>query len=104
MKKFVKQIKSDHPPGMAMGEILVEGRLCSTPGFVNLMTVSNTENDETLVDLGISCPNILCQYNKLDMLPIVGKDIFVRSSVAQRLSLAASCLDILRPGFRLKVV
>ncbi|MFA5753774.1 MAG: M15 family metallopeptidase [Patescibacteria group bacterium] len=74
------------------------------PGYQELLSIPAGENHEALVDLGTFCSNILCQYNKRDMLTIVGNKIFVRLSVAERLFLAACRLEALRPGYQLKIV
>jgi D-alanyl-D-alanine dipeptidase len=74
------------------------------PKYKDLAAIVSGENGNKLIDLNSFCPEIICRYNKKDMLPFVGNKIFVRQALAARLLLVNKKLGQLIPGYRLKVV
>ncbi len=72
--------------------------------YDDLVKISLSENNEPLVDLRQATPEVLCVYEKQDMIPLVGDRIFVRQSVAEKIRRAGAELIKGRPEAQFKVV
>ena len=72
--------------------------------YSDLSKIKADENKEDLISLKNNYPGIQCKYEKDDMLPIVGDDIFVRETVAEKLHAANVFLGKEHPGYILKIV
>lgn len=72
--------------------------------YSDLKKIKTGENNNPLVSLNSFCPDIICRYQKKDMLKISGPDIFVRKAVALKLCRITKTLQKVNPDFRLKVV
>lgn len=81
-------------------KILQERKICT---YRDLLVIAAGENKEPLVDVRYYDPNIIARYEKNDMFPYTGEQIFVRDTVAWKLARANKALA--RYGkFRFKVV
>lgn len=72
--------------------------------YQELLTVPLGENNEPLVSLSSVCPNIICMYEKTDMIPLTGNDIYVRKTVAEKLCRVQEHIKKISPEFQLRVV
>ncbi|PLX25263.1 hypothetical protein C0580_02895, partial [Candidatus Parcubacteria bacterium] len=72
--------------------------------YKDLSKIKAGENNEKLVCLNSITSDIICRYQKKDMLDYVGEDIFVRQKVAQMLVEASQILKEKYPEYSLKVV
>ncbi|MCX6784328.1 MAG: D-alanyl-D-alanine carboxypeptidase family protein [Candidatus Komeilibacteria bacterium] len=72
--------------------------------YQELLTIASGENQEALVNLNEVCPALKCQYEKMDMLPFVGDNIFVRKLVADKLAKVQLSLQKINPQYQLKIV
>jgi hypothetical protein len=71
--------------------------------FADLLKVPVSENGEKLIDVRNYNKNIVAKYEKDDMIPYTGKQIFVRDTVAEKLARVSS--NLLRQyRFSLKIV
>jgi D-alanyl-D-alanine dipeptidase len=61
--------------------------------YEELRAVPVSENGEPLVDVRTFDPNIVARYEKMDMVPFTGNDIFVRETLARKLATASSTLQ-----------
>ncbi len=80
--------------------MLEEGKILS---YREVLEVGVGENDEALTDVRCYNPSIIARYEKgkEDMLPITGKTIFVRESLAQKL--ARISLRLEKRNLRLRI-
>ncbi len=72
--------------------------------YHDLFQIKAGENNEKLVSLNEFAPEILCQYEKMDMLSYIGNEIFVRHTVASMLLQASNFLKQQDSDYVLKVV
>lgn len=72
--------------------------------YQDLVKIEAGENDEKLVSLNQFAPDIVCQYQKMDMLDYVGEQIFLRETVASILAKVSKKLKEKNPNYSLKVV
>jgi D-alanyl-D-alanine dipeptidase len=72
--------------------------------YSDLITVPVEDNGEPLLKVNQLLPEILCEYQKLDMVPYVGKYFFLRKGVIERLRAACVTLKRERPGWYFKLV
>lgn len=72
--------------------------------YDELISIKSGENNEPLVSLSVECPDIICEYEKTDMIPVVGEEIYVRKSVAEKLSKINKKIKEISETFQLKVV
>ena len=72
--------------------------------YDDLLKIHVQENDESLVAIQDSIPDIFCQYKKFDMEPYAGNRMLVRTGVAERLQLASRSLQEKNLAARLKIV
>ena len=72
--------------------------------YTDLITVPVQDNGEPLLDVSNLLPDVLCEYQKLDMLSYVGNRFFLRRGVIERLRLAFIALKKELPHWRLKLV
>lgn len=72
--------------------------------YYNLAKIKAGENYEKLVGLSKIAPDIICQYEKKDMLDYVGDQIFVRETVAKMLLACSQKLKAKNQDYSLKVV
>ncbi len=72
--------------------------------YKDLITVPVQDNGEPLLEVNGLLPDVLCEYQKQDMIPYVGKDFFLRRGVIERLRLASVALKERLPGWRFKLV
>jgi len=72
--------------------------------YYDLAKIEAGENDEKLVSLNELAPDIVCQYEKKDMLDYVGDEIFVRQTVADMLAQASEILKKENQDYSLKLV
>jgi D-alanyl-D-alanine dipeptidase len=71
--------------------------------YEDVMKVPLGENHESLTDVTAYSRNIIAGYEKFDMVPLTGHQIFVRDGLAKRLARAAETL-FQKEGMALKVV
>ena len=64
--------------------------------YAELKPVKVIENNEEMVRLNNLSDHIVCRYEKQDMVPFLGEDIFVRKTVADKLREAAGAVQVLR--------
>ncbi len=69
-----------------------------------LVKVPVRDNGEPLLTVQDAVPEILCRYEKLDMVPYLGERMLLRSGVTERLRRAALRLASARPGARFRLV
>ncbi|PIR06553.1 MAG: hypothetical protein COV55_03435 [Candidatus Komeilibacteria bacterium CG11_big_fil_rev_8_21_14_0_20_36_20] len=72
--------------------------------YQDLIQIEAGDNQEPLVSLNKIYPNIDCQYEKQDMKSIAGEEIYVRSSVAEKLNKVNLALKKINQDYRLKIV
>lgn len=70
--------------------------------YQELQNIRSSENLESLVDARTYDLTIVTQYEKFDMFPYTGECIFVRDTVAKKLSTANNILS--KNRYRLKIV
>ena len=54
--------------------------------YDDLVGTKSEENNEPMVDLGATVPEIVCVYEKTEMIPFLGESIYVRETVAKKLA------------------
>lgn len=72
--------------------------------YTDLITVPVQDNSEPLLEVSGLLPDVLCEYQKQDMIPYVGNRFFLRRGVIERLRLASVVLKKERPDWRFKLV
>lgn len=72
--------------------------------YTDLITVPVQDNGEPLLEVNCLLPDVLCEYQKQDMIPYVGNRFFLRKSVIERLKAASTALKKERPDWRFKLV
>ncbi len=72
--------------------------------YQELLTVLPGENNEPLISLNSVCPDIICKYEKTDMIPLTGNDIYVRKTVAEKLCRVQERIKKISSEFQLRVV
>ena len=72
--------------------------------YTDLITVPVQDNGEPLLEVSSLLPDILCEYQKQDMIPYVGNRFFLRRGVIERLRLASIALKERQHGWRFKLV
>jgi D-alanyl-D-alanine dipeptidase len=72
--------------------------------YYDLAKIKAGENGENLISLNKTIPDIVCHYEKKDMLKYVGDEIFVRSTVADMLGKVSINLKNINSNYSLKVV
>lgn len=72
--------------------------------YDDLKNIPSSENNEELVVLQDTAPEVRCEYEKQDMVPFFGDEIYVRRSVADKLKVANEELSQRLPGSQLRVV
>ncbi len=71
--------------------------------YKDLLGTPIKENGETMLNISTLLKNVICEYRTDDMIPYVGKNLWVRVTVADKLQRVANALHTLLPGFKLKV-
>jgi zinc D-Ala-D-Ala dipeptidase len=77
-----------------------------TPSVIScevLEKIPVCDNQEPLVSVQQEAPDLVCQYVLTDMIPYVGKTMFVRKSVASKLMDASRFLQEILPQAKLKI-
>lgn len=74
------------------------------PTSKNLEGVKILDTGETLVNISKKLKYCIVKYEKADMIPYAGSDIWVRDTVADMLDLASRKLVSKFPDYRLKIV
>jgi zinc D-Ala-D-Ala dipeptidase len=69
----------------------------------DLRKVNVKDSSESLVNITKNLTGCITQYEKMDMLPYTGSDIWVRSTVAEKLKNASAKLTTRFPDYRLKI-
>lgn len=72
--------------------------------YADLITVPVSDNGEPLLEVANFLPDVLCEYQKQDMVPYVGNRFFLREGVIERLQRAVVDLKKERLGYRFKLV
>jgi D-alanyl-D-alanine dipeptidase len=72
--------------------------------YIDLTTVPVYDNQEPLLEVERCLPDIVCEYQKQDMIPYVGNRFFLREGVVKRLQNAITMLKKENPGWRFKIV
>lgn len=72
--------------------------------YKDLITVPVQDNGEPLLEVSSLLPDVLCEYQKQDMIPYVGNRFFLRRGVIERLQLASTALKEKLLHWRLKLV
>lgn len=72
--------------------------------YSDVVKMKATENNEKLVNLKKLAPDIVCQYQKKDMLDYVGDKIYLRETVAKMLIQVGQKLKAKNTDYSLKVV
>lgn len=72
--------------------------------YTDLITVPVRDNGEPLLDVKNFLPEVVCEYQKQDMIPYVGDRFFLRKNVIERLQRAITDLKNERPDLRFKLV
>lgn len=72
--------------------------------YTDLITVPVSDNREPLLEVASLIPEIICEYQKQDMIPYVGNRFFLREGVIERLR--SACLELNKeyPDYRFKLV
>jgi len=71
--------------------------------FTDLLMVGTIESGEKMVNISKTLKNCVCIYQNDDMLPYVGKDLWVRESVANKLQLVANSIKQVHSERMLKI-
>lgn len=74
------------------------------PKYKDLILVNTIESGEKMVNISKALKDCICTYKQQDMFPYVGKDLWVRETVARKLQLASNILQEVYPTHRLKIV
>lgn len=72
--------------------------------YTDLITVPVYDNGEPLLEVGDLLPDVLCEYQKQDMIPYVGNRFFLREGVIERLRSTIIALKKEFSGYRFKLV
>lgn len=72
--------------------------------YTDLIRVPVFDNGEPLLEVGDLLPDVLCEYQKQDMIPYVGNRFFLRKGVIELLRSAIVVLKRERPDYRFKLV
>ena len=72
--------------------------------YQDLVGIPVVESGEPMVIVQVEAPEILCRYEKTDMIPYLGHDFALRVGAVERLRRAAARLQELRPGDKLRLV
>jgi D-alanyl-D-alanine dipeptidase len=72
--------------------------------YTDLITVPVQNNGEPLLEVGDLLPDVLCEYQKQDMIPYVGNRFFLREGVIERLRSATVALKKEHLHWRFKLV
>lgn len=72
--------------------------------YKELISVTPGENNEPLISLTLVCPDIICKYEKTDMIPLTGNDIYIRKTVAEKLCHVQERIKKISPESQLRVV
>ena len=72
--------------------------------YTDLITIPVQDNGEPLLEVGDLLPEVLCEYQKKDMLPHVGNRFFLRKGVIERLRSAAVAMKKECYNYRFKLV
>lgn len=72
--------------------------------YIDLITVPVRDNGESLLEVANLLPDVLCEYQKRDMIPYVGNRFFLREGVIEKLRSAVMVLRKERPNWRFKLV
>lgn len=71
--------------------------------YNDLVNVPVRDNGEPMVIVEDVAPEIVCRYEKQDMIPYLGDRFALRAGVAERLRAAAAALRERCPGYRLRL-
>ena len=72
--------------------------------YSDLINVPVRDNEERLLEVRPEMVNIVCEYQKPDMVPYVGNRFFLREGVIDRLRKASANLYKVCTGYRFKLV
>lgn len=72
--------------------------------YSDLITVPVVDNGEPLLEVAPLIPEIICEYQKQDMIPYVGNRFFLREGVINRLKNTVRDLREENPSFTFKLV
>lgn len=71
--------------------------------YQDLIGIPVVESGEPMVIVQNEAPEIVCRYEKKDMIPYLGNDFSLRAGTVERLRKAAGRLQELRPGAKLRL-
>lgn len=74
------------------------------PKYKDLILVDTLESGEKMVNISNLLKDCVCVYQQQDMIPYVGRDLWVREIVASKLQLVSNELRESYPAYRLKIV
>ncbi|MFA6089629.1 MAG: M15 family metallopeptidase [Candidatus Woesearchaeota archaeon] len=72
--------------------------------YWDLLNIVVVESNEKMVNISKMLKNCICIYIQNDMIPYLGKDIWVRESIALKLQIISDKLNIIYPAYILKIV
>lgn len=71
--------------------------------YKDLLGIATRDNGEDLVIVQHEMPDMVCEYIKQDMVPLYGKDMYLRTGVVEKLKQAQELLKKEQPAASLKL-
>lgn len=72
--------------------------------FKDLIFIKTIESNEEMVNISEKLKDVICVYQKKDMIPYTGESLWVRKTLANKLQVISNKLREIYPTYRLKIV